>query len=552
MLFICLLFDLEVKVLKNKNFKLISNSILYILLSVFVCFFYDYLYSLYNENYQILPLGKNLKYIFIFSIFLSFISRFFTRMIIVSLVVLCSFFQFCNFQYFGNYIQPVSFLQIFTNTGEVFESLYPIVSEMIVPLLISFLGWFSLLILNKKMTGKIWKVKFGLLILVLGLFAHLFYSYNHLQPIDGRIDHKTIRKIYPKAGEHSFSNYIRSLNIFLVGIAPQKILGVFPDFAILPAPVLTEKKLNRNIVLVIGESLRSDRLSLYGYDNKTTPHLDLLKNKTSFYSKPIFSGGVMTKTSLNVIFNRLKYPGMQQTIDGKNNLFKSAKNNKFVTHFISNQSKSQLRVIDLLMSHNDIDFYYNKEDISNNLDKPTGYDEDLLSMLKKIDLSKNNFIVLHQRGSHSPYKNQYPKYFDKLQSEYENTILYTDFVLNNTIKYLKQNSKKETDFIFVSDHGELLGENGKSGHGWFNQIIYTVPFIFSSFNTNKNYSKKVASIKSHFGVSNLITNLLGYNVKRDENDKKDLVYINGSDLDGLAGYLEISVDNNIISKRLIR
>ena len=98
------------------------------------------------------------------------------------------------------------------------------------------------------------------------------------------------------------------------------------------------------------------------------------------------------------------------------------------------------------MSHNGIDFYYNKEDISNNLDKPTGYDEDLLSMLKKIDLSKNNFIVLHQRGSHSPYKNQYPKYFDKLQSEYENTILYTDFVLNNTCKQLQLGSM--FNFVF--------------------------------------------------------------------------------------------------------
>jgi glucan phosphoethanolaminetransferase (alkaline phosphatase superfamily) len=57
-------------------------------------------------------------------------------------------------------------------------------------------------------------------------------------------------------------------------------------------------------------------------------------------------------------------------------------------------------------------------------------------------------------------------------------VLYTDYFLSEVIKYLKENSKKPTYIVFTSDHGELLHEHGRNGHGWFFKEVYRVPFIF--------------------------------------------------------------------------
>jgi len=92
-------------------------------------------------------------------------------------------------------------------------------------------------------------------------------------------------------------------------------------------------------------------------------------------------------------------------------------------------------------------------------------------------------VILHQMGSHGPaYYKRYPKEFevftptcqtnqleectiDDIVNAYDNTILYTDFFLSETIQLLKKNSKFETVMIYVSDHGESLGENGIYLHG---------------------------------------------------------------------------------------
>jgi lipid A ethanolaminephosphotransferase len=108
-------------------------------------------------------------------------------------------------------------------------------------------------------------------------------------------------------------------------------------------------------------------------------------------------------------------------------------------------------------------------------------DESLLVGLQAyIDsLEDNAIIVLHSDGSHGPeYYDRYPKTLerftpvchtnqlgsctsDELKNVYDNTILYTDHFLSQTIELLKRNQDKvDTSMIYVSDHGESLGENG--------------------------------------------------------------------------------------------
>jgi lipid A ethanolaminephosphotransferase len=110
---------------------------------------------------------------------------------------------------------------------------------------------------------------------------------------------------------------------------------------------------------------------------------------------------------------------------------------------------------------------------------------------KKVNaMNGNKVIVLHQKGSHGPdYYNRYPDNMEifkpvckvnKLQdctseeinNAFDNTIHMTDQFLNNTIEWLKtQNATYNTAMIYLSDHGESLGENNLYLHG--------MPYLFA-------------------------------------------------------------------------
>ncbi len=86
-------------------------------------------------------------------------------------------------------------------------------------------------------------------------------------------------------------------------------------------------------------------------------------------------------------------------------------------------------------------------------------------------------VVLHLAGSHFPYSRRYPPEFEvfkpfcagsvvggctieELVNAYDNSLLYTDFVLHHLIDTLSHQDKIAASVIYTSDHGESLGENG--------------------------------------------------------------------------------------------
>ena len=134
------------------------------------------------------------------------------------------------------------------------------------------------------------------------------------------------------------------------------------------------------------------------------------------------------------------------------------------------------------------------------------YDEILLDGLQaRIDKSfdenkKDKLIVLHLNGNHGPtYHKRYPKEFRKFtpacetnqlinctQKEvvnaYDNAILYTDYLLAKTLEVLKSNSADyNTSMLYISDHGESLGENNLYLHG--------LPYLVAP-----DYQKKVPKL----------------------------------------------------------
>ena len=109
-------------------------------------------------------------------------------------------------------------------------------------------------------------------------------------------------------------------------------------------------------------------------------------------------------------------------------------------------------------------------------------------------------VVLHTMGSHGPaYYKRYPDSFEvfspvcqtnqlnecsdqEINNAYDNTIVYTDYLLSKLIALLKHNTEvDESAMFYVSDHGESLGEKGIYLHG--------IPYLIAP-----DEQKKVASI----------------------------------------------------------
>ena len=119
------------------------------------------------------------------------------------------------------------------------------------------------------------------------------------------------------------------------------------------------------------------------------------------------------------------------------------------------------------------------------------FDEDLVPYLEAVGApgGKDVLLVMHMLGSHGPsYSERYPTQFalfepactnpapqecspQEVVNAYDNTIAYTDYVLHRLIEELRhRQGQYDTFLVYVSDHGESLGENGIYLHGWPNAI----------------------------------------------------------------------------------
>ena len=239
------------------------------------------------------------------------------------------------------------------------------------------------------------------------------------------------------------------------------------------------------VVLVIGESARSENFSLYGYKKNTNPLLSKTPNVFHFNAT---SGATYTSAGVKCILEHTRTDDLYEILP--NYLFR---NNVEVIWRSTNWGEPPVHIKN----------YQNREALMPNCKgEGCNYDEVLLSGLKEqIVASKKNkiLIVLHTSTSHGPtYSKKYPPQFEtfkpvcnsvelgncsqtELINAYDNTIVYTDYILSNVIEDLKQLKEYKSAMIFVSDHGESLGEKNLYMHGLPLSIApkeqYEIPFI---------------------------------------------------------------------------
>ena len=226
------------------------------------------------------------------------------------------------------------------------------------------------------------------------------------------------------------------------------------------------------LVFVLGETVRADHLGINGYRRATTPLLAAEKNLLSF--KELFTSNTYTATSIPQI---LTDRNLSEEKESYSSVYSIAKRADVATTWIGNQTleKSFSPIVEtnneiILVDAFKSEFSFRK-----------ALDEALLTPLDSVlPKQTEQLITLHMMGSHWWYENRYSdsfrrytpvidsKYVPSLSKEqminsYDNTILYLDFFLDSVIERLKQ-EKTPSVMVYVSDHGELLGEDGKWLH----------------------------------------------------------------------------------------
>jgi lipid A ethanolaminephosphotransferase len=236
------------------------------------------------------------------------------------------------------------------------------------------------------------------------------------------------------------------------------------------------------VVLVIGETGRSGNFGLNGYARATTPELAQL-NVVSL--RNAWSCGTSTAASLPCMFSHLGREAYERRSGNHEDLLDVLARAGLAVLWLDNQggckgvcaripsaSTASLRDADLCGAGDCLD-----EIMLRGLDAR-------IAALPAERRARGTVVVLHQIGSHGPaYARRSPpasKRFlpecasnmlqdcshEQLVNAYDNTIVYTDHFLAETIRWLESHaSTAQTAMVYVADHGESLGENNLYLHG---------------------------------------------------------------------------------------
>ncbi len=228
------------------------------------------------------------------------------------------------------------------------------------------------------------------------------------------------------------------------------------------------------IIFVVGETARFDRFSLNGYKRMTNPRL--AKEDVVSLSN-VSSCGTSTGVSVPCMFSNLgrKNYDKDKALNQENILEVLAKKGVEV---LWRDNNSDSKGVATRVPYED----FKSPTLNPVCDSGECRDIGMLSGLDKFIAKRKNkdiIIVLHQMGNHGPeYYRRYPKNFEQfkpmcmtgelrdctqqeIDNSYDNAILYTDYFLSEVIQFLKKyDASHETAMLYVSDHGESLGEHG--------------------------------------------------------------------------------------------
>jgi lipid A ethanolaminephosphotransferase len=296
-----------------------------------------------------------------------------------------------------------------------------------------------------------------------------------------------------------FSSLMRSYTEMRYQINPLNSIYAVLDMTVIPteqprgpmqrlgedAQIVTRAKQDQPpplLILVLGETARSQNFSLNGYHRNTNPRL-AKENVTSF--SHVSSCGTSTAESLPCMFSHLGRSSFDKRSNEYENLLDVLHHAGYAVLWIDNQSgcKGQCARVPYVNTANLALPEFCESGECRDTVMLHRLEEEL-TKLPSERRARGTVVVMHQMGSHGPaYFKRTPVNFKPFTPEckdtslsqcdrsqiinaYDNTLVFTDYFLSGVIHWLKDHDKTNTTaMLYVSDHGESLGEKNMFLHG---------------------------------------------------------------------------------------
>ncbi|SDB95228.1 heptose-I-phosphate ethanolaminephosphotransferase [Succiniclasticum ruminis] len=268
--------------------------------------------------------------------------------------------------------------------------------------------------------------------------------------------------------------------------------------------------------LVIGESQNTLRMSAYGYKLKTTPWLDSMKNNPNLLLfQHAYACQVQTVPALSYALtakNQYNSVKMEQAVS----LIDVAKAAGYQAVWLSNQVRfgGWGTPVTVIAEEADQKIWINSHQ-GNTLDTEY-YDGELINRLQDIKRSDKMLIVVHLMGNHISYHSRYPAEFDKFKaegkrSEYDNSILYNDYVMQQLIDKVSQWPEFQ-GLLYFSDHGESVEqERGHNPDRFVFEMAYIPMYMYFSpayISANEKTFRVLQASQAQYFTNDLIFNTM--------------------------------------------
>lgn len=249
------------------------------------------------------------------------------------------------------------------------------------------------------------------------------------------------------------------------------------------------------VVLIEGESLNRNHMSLYGYYRDTSP---LLKkaNDIIVYTD-VISGYASTMTSITGALTESNIDNQRKSYKCFN-IMDICRASNVKTYWLSNQSPLSFldNIITLLAQQSDKQEFLNlTSGLTLGRKEQPSYDSVLFDALSRAlrEEGDQKFIILHLLGSHGNYSQRYPPEFEQYQgktkkdriiAEYDNSVLHNDFVIDSLFSIMRNYSAEANipiAAVYTADHGQNVYDDANyAGHDYTDTIynsIVEIPYI---------------------------------------------------------------------------
>lgn len=489
------------------------------------------------ELFSIVQASKSESIAFLISIPIFFLAAFnfifqvfnwpiFSKPFFILLLITSTLVSYSMFNY-GIYVDYGMIENVFeTNSGEAASYL----SGHSILWLLAMGGIPSIILLVTKLEKESWKDFFvwksiGLLssLIVIAIIAGLFYKdYVSI----GRNNSYIKKMIIPTEYVASTVKYIN--NTYIKQPIPYQELGLDAKQTT-QAQAATKPTL---LVFVLGETARVYNYQYHGYERETNAYT---KPYNPIFFSDVQSCGTATAVSVPCMFSNMNRSNYDRdkayNQDNVVDIMNRAGIHSIWREHDGGDKAVAHRIKEMTLVAKDSDPLCNND---------VCYDTAMLENFEQDtqDLKQNSIIFYHISGSHGPtYFERYPDEHKKFTPDcaradienctkaevvntYDNTILYTDFFLSEAIQKLeKLTDKYNVALMYISDHGESLGENGVYLHGMPYSLapkeqthVPMIMWMSDGFAEQKGINQtclRKAGKEQSFSQDNLFDSLLG-------------------------------------------